>query len=278
MHWDNSERDIQEDSRGISQLRTAIGVSLVLHGVILAMVLWLMDLRTQNGESVIPATVKISLLQAPEVPDQQAPLSEAAQPEYEPVPPGEIKEVADSEPVEPPAERGLLPEPLVELPQLADTPIAAGDDETISEPVRIPDALALRQTVRQVHQLQNSEAVMSNCTPAQHRNDLFDCPDPLEPDYTEAFHSPIYLSFNQPQADDQSRRAMGTVAGNQRQLRSGIQAFSLDGVDNDYLLEELSQGIEVYSGTGNTRLERLTDQIYRNDPVYQQAKRIMTPR
>ena len=71
---------------------------------------------------------------------------------------------------------------------------------------------------------------------------------------------------------------MGTIAANRQQLQSGIEASNLDGVGDQFLQEELRQSIEVYSGTGNTRLERLTEQAYRNDRAYQQAQRVMNPR
>jgi|GEM_PF-3143563 len=283
MHWDNSDRDSQLDSRQPSQLHTAIGVSLVLHGVLLVLILLLAEQRTQNRQTMTPATVRINLLPLPEAPEQTlpsepGPVEEVVQPVEGQEPLSEVAEIAAPEPVESPAEQAPLPEQPVELPQLVEIPIIPSEGETISEPVRIPDTLMLRQTVRHVRELHDVDSVLSSCTPAQRHNELFDCPDPVDLDYTNALRNPIYFSFNQSQTDVQSRRAMGTIAGNQQQLRSGIRSYNLDGVDNDYLLEELSQGIEVYSGTGNTRLERLTDQIYSNDPVYQQAKRIMNPR
>jgi len=284
MHWENSEREIQQNTRHTSQLRTAIAVSLVLHGVILGMVLWLMDQRAQNRQPVIPDIVRINLLPFPEAPELQelpiepAPAEEAERAAEVPNSANEIAEAPTPAPVELPLEQSLAPEPLVELPQLVEAPVAPSDSDGLAEPVRVPDTLTLRQAVRSVSEMQNRTTELSECTPAQRRNALFDCPDPGEPGYTAALLNPVYLSFNLPGPDEQSRRAMGTVADNQQQLRSGIQAFSPAGVDDEYLLEELSQGIEVYSATGNTRLERLYKQSLRNDPVYQQAERIMNPR
>ena len=284
MNWDNSEREIQQDFRHGSQLRTAILVSLVLHGMILAVFLWLMDQRAQNRQPLAPVSVRINLLPPPVVPEQRDLPVESGPPEGIPQPSGEqqaISEVAENivpEPMEQPVNRSALTETLVDLPLLAESPLVPSEAETVAEPVRSPDALTVRQTVRTMRDRQNTEAVPSSCTLIQRRNELLDCPELDQPDYTTALRNPVYLSFNQPLADDRSRRAMGTITGNQQQLRSGIQGFSLKGVDNDYLLEELSQGIEVYSGTGNTPLLRLTDQMYRNNPAYQQAKRVMNPR
>ncbi|MBT8148031.1 MAG: hypothetical protein KJN90_14325, partial [Gammaproteobacteria bacterium] len=252
---------------------------LLLHGMVLAMSLWIMEQRAHNRQMPAPTTVRINLLSPVQQPQRQLRRSEPAeQTEGSQQVPRDIAEQAISETVERPSASDLRPAPLVELPQLAESPVAPQQGEADSRSVTTPDTLTLRQTVRAIGERQRSAQALSSCTLAQRRNELFDCRDNEQPDYAESLRVPIYLSFNLPQPDDQSRRAMGTIDGNQQQLRAGIQAASLDGVNNEYLLEELSQGIEVYSGTGNTRLERLTEQILRTDPVHQQAERIMNPR
>lgn len=284
MNWENTLPEDRQDSRYTSQLRSAIVVSLVLHGLILGVVLWMMEQRAQNQLASIPETVRINLLSFAETVEQQSspiepePRDETGQADVVPDLPDGIAEASSTEPVEIPLEQVPLQEPAVELPRPAYPPTIADDNEEVVDSPRVPDSVALRHTVRAVRELQSRNGNLTTCTPAQRRSELIDCPDAAEPDYTVALRDPEYLLFSQPRDNDQSRRAMGTISGNQQQLRSGIQAFSLDEVDNQYLLEELSQGLEVYSGTGNTRLERLTEQIYRNDPAYQQAKRIMTPR
>ncbi len=284
---------MQGDSRHGSQLRTAIVVSLALHGTLLLSALWLMDQRSQNRSVTPPATVRINLLYPPEVrestsePPDTAFREEAILSASGPQPPVDaavanspesLAETATKQTIEQTIESEAFPERQVDLPIQVNTPRTLLEKEVENPVLPIRDALTLRQTIRSINDREKADEVLRECSPAQRRNLLFDCPDSEESDFSALTSNPVFLSFNQPRIADQSRRAMGVMVGNQQQLRSNIETFSLDEVTNSYLLEELSQGIEVYSGSGNTRLERLTEQILRRDPGYQLAKRIMNPR
>jgi hypothetical protein len=119
---------------------------------------------------------------------------------------------------------------------------------------------------------------MRACTPLQAQNELLDCPGAEIFSAQAELPGRLNLSFNVSAEPDRSRTAMGTIAGNRQQLQENLAGIGLDSAAAEYLQEQLSQGIEVYSGSGNAPLERLQEQIYRNDETYQQAQRVLNPR
>lgn len=282
MEWADSDRLTEPESGRPAHLTTAIVVSLVLHGLIFACVLWL-NVDDESDRRATPSTVRINLM--PPIPQReaaedigQAPLPEtSAVPrvvEAQPQQPGQ--DDRSSEPVPPGIAGNETPEATVELPAIAPAPV---EQERPAVTVERPTGLTLRQTVRDLFEQQAVEEGRSSCTFVQQQNELLDCDSFSSPDYRAVLESPAYATFGPGQVVvSRARQSMGLIAGNAEQLRVGIRAVESDAVNGGYFNEELSQAIEVYSGSGNTRLERLVEQAHRNDRAYQQMRRIMNPR
>lgn len=295
------EQELQwEDTGPISgqqhdrYLRTAVLVSLLLHSVIVLLISGAFEVRSRV-EPVAATAVRIRLLPATASSDSPSSVSDitdappedfSVQPasglsDTQPVPRGGFvvdHEAVSTERVEVPTVSADPPMPAIDLPSVVETPTSSESAGSAPGPRIVPDSLTVRRTVRNLQEQQRVSSADLACSDWQRRNRLLNCSLLEQTDYSQSLTNPVYLSLNPPPLDNQARRLMGTVGRFRDQLQTAVEEDSPASVTGDYLLEELNLGREVYSATGNARLERLSDQMQRNDPAYQLQKRIMTPR
>lgn len=260
-------------------LLTGIALSLAIHGGLLV---WLVP-----SPARLPTpreSVTISLAFAPVVP---APLVEPpvessgagrgaprAEPDVLSDPPASpstptTEEQSDLIPVE----REVSP---VHSGPVPDSPGPARKPSP-TEPL-LPSAIALRQAVREATGTGGADAAAAGCSPLQSRNEILDCATPL-PDWQAGGRlNPQTTRVGFAATVARGRAVAGTLASNRSQWLTGLDNADLDERTRRQLTDQLEAGIEVYTGNGNTPLQRLQEQVYRNDPAYQQAQRILNPR
>jgi len=136
----------------------------------------------------------------------------------------------------------------------------------------------LRQAIRATTSDSDVNLTIQDCTEAQRRNSLLDCPENSGASADSEDLTRWVFASDTEVEPARGRRVAGILAENRQRLMAGLNAANLEA--DDYLLqtEQLEAGIEVYRGQGNAPLQRLQDQIYRNDAAYQQAQRALNPR
>lgn len=160
----------------------------------------------------------------------------------------------------------------------------ADQQEQRSPPVSIPSSAVLQQVIGEVTEQGRAEFQPQDCTAAQRRSRLINCRDvsPSTADVADASSPVSLVSLTSTRVNPFIRRpetrTRPLTGLDVEQLRSQLDSAGLDDVTGGFAVEEIFQTMEVYSGSGNRRLDRLREQIYRNDPAYQQAQRILNPR
>ena len=278
----NTEYKDNQNARQSSRLRIAVVLSLSLHGVLIAVFLWIAEQRDQELPVTIPTTVVIDLItplmqsisEVDKVVTNRKPETTSLSTNEE-FPQQQAETRQGSAAVNSRAANEDQPKQSVQLPEVKETITLPMDEAVSIKPTQPPSLLSLREAVAEISAQQEKKYSLTECTFMQSRSEFLDCTDQSEIEYTDVLQNPVYLAFNPAREVDRARGAIDTVISNQQQLRANLGSIIINGVNSDYFEEELSQGIEVYSGTGNVREERLLDQIYRDDPVYQQAQRVL---
>jgi hypothetical protein len=278
VEWVVPDKPLEQSESAPDSFRLALLVSLAIHAALIALFF-----SFGSGEIAAPDNaarivqikfVPAELLRPELIPEpieliNDTPLdalTTAAEPDAA-VPQSSESIPEISPPVEPPM--------LVEVPVIAESPTSPSNAEQSDRPRSItPDQMAIRQIVKSMSDREAKNNWQFNCTQSQKNNEFIKCADDASDIIdSQSLDSRRYFLTAQP--DNTARRAQAFIGQNTATLRSRLNSVALDNITSGQLLEDIEASISVYSNTGNVPVQRLTDQIYANDPAYQQMKRVM---
>lgn len=144
--------------------------------------------------------------------------------------------------------------------------------------LRLPTTLDMRRTIEDISAREQARLALPECTPLQDERSLLDCEETDVPNLEALDHNSIYSWFNPQREISRTQRTIGILAADAKIIEDGVLAAGMDPIAAATLLNTLRAAAEDYSGTGNARLERIRDEVYRNDSTYQQMLRVMNPR
>ncbi len=144
--------------------------------------------------------------------------------------------------------------------------------------LRLPTTLDMRRTIEDISAREQARLALPECTPLQDERSLIDCEETDVPNLEALDHNSTYSWFNPAREISRTQRTIGILAAHGNVIEDGVLAAGMDPIAAATLLNTLRAAAEDYSGTGNARLERIRDEVYRNDSTYQQMLRVMNPR
>ena len=287
MDWIIPEKSVEREQKEPDNLRLSVLISLLLHGMLAAIIVTL-GIFNVDQPDVTPSVVRINLIPAElllraEPPEQIDEFITAETTNLEqvveevddvviPEATEQFEEIQPSTRSEPPIENLVeinLPE--VEGPVPTQSTEAQGRETEVISPTR----MALQRVIRSLSEQDSSKSWNTNCDALQRQNELINCEEQTEPDFSILESSLANRLFSTTPQSDSARVAQRFIGGNSGELAARLNSMDLGGVTSDYLINEIEAGISIYSSNGNVRLERLEDQANANDPAYQQMRRVM---
>lgn len=144
--------------------------------------------------------------------------------------------------------------------------------------LRLPTTLDMRRIIEDVSAREQARLALPECTPLQDEDSLIACEETDALNFDALDHNSTYSWFNPQREISRTERTIGILAADANVIEDGVLAAGMDPIAAATLLSTLRAAAEDYSGTGNARLERIRDEVYRNDSTYQQMQRVMNPR
>ena len=289
MDWLVPERPMESEQNVHGTLSLPVLVSLLLHGLVLAIFFTLGLLRPDEPGDA-PKVVRINLL-----PANSLQPTEVLEPVEEPAP-IEITEpelLVESEAIVVP--QNLESEPVNQSPLSVEPPrkslveinlptevesgqtLQPGDSSRQVQPA-IPDRLVMQQAIKSLANQERSNSRNTDCNPSQQKNELIQCDEGQDVAFSirDTRLANRFFAAAAPLSD--ARQVQGFIGSNAGVLKERLDSMTVEGLNGDYLINELEAGVGVYSATGNVPLQRLQDQINANDPAYQLMKKMTNPR
>ncbi|MES3006750.1 MAG: hypothetical protein V4751_03165 [Pseudomonadota bacterium] len=144
--------------------------------------------------------------------------------------------------------------------------------------LRLPTTLDMRRIIEDISAREQASLALPECTPLQDERSLIECEETDALNFDALDHNSTYSYFNPQREISRTQLTIGILAADANVIEDGVLAAGMDPIAAATLLSTLRAAAEDYSGTGNTRLERIRDEVDRADPTYEQRQRALNPR
>ncbi|MFK7862766.1 MAG: hypothetical protein AB8B95_00925 [Pseudohongiellaceae bacterium] len=260
---------VEPDSRW-TQFLPALGISIVLHGLILMGVLT----RPIN----MPVEDRKATLAVKFYTPKSLPLKEADSPEeppelFEPNPQNLESEIQLEDQVAPldlPTEAEQI---AIEVaPEQLSTEYSESGEQDLELPpvlydsprTKAPSVLTVQESLRQIRDSSRSQLYSYSCNPLEEEAGIKDCSGGSDSSVGELEYRPVernlvYRALNPTRELSRSERSLNVVSTQSRDLAERVSSLELPTGLSDYVLQEVEAGITHNADLGNRTVQHMID-------------------